>query len=120
MKIFLRLCAPLLLMLAFAGQAFAAPQGYAVAPFQVNAPADYEHLQKAIPQMLSSRLYWQGHFQAAKQDGRCILDNVINTVFTDQVGAYVGQWCFIETVDIGFLYCRYVSVFNDGAVATCE
>ena len=68
MKIFLRLCAPLLLILAFAGQALAAPQGYAVAPFQVNAPADYEHLQKAIPQMLSSRLYWQGHFQAAKQD----------------------------------------------------
>lgn len=68
MKVFIRLCASALLIVAFAGQAFAAPQGYAVAPFQVNAPAEYEHLQKAIPQMLSSRLYWQGHFQAAKQD----------------------------------------------------
>ena len=68
MKFFIRLCAPVLLLLALAGQALAAPQGYAVAPFQVNAPAEYEHLQKAIPQMLSSRLHWQGHFQAAKQD----------------------------------------------------
>ena len=68
MKFFIRLCAPVLLLLALAGQALAAQQGYAVAPFQVNAPAEYEHLQKAIPQMLSSRLHWQGHFQAAKQD----------------------------------------------------
>ncbi len=68
MKFLIRLCAPALLILALASQAFAAPQGYAVAPFQVNAPAEYEHLQKAIPQMLSSRLHWQGHFQAAKQD----------------------------------------------------
>ncbi len=68
MKFFTRLCAPVLLILALAGQALAAPQTYAVAPFQVNAPAEYEHLQKAIPQMLSSRLHWQDHFQAAKQD----------------------------------------------------
>ena len=68
MKLFIRLCAPLLLILALAGQAFAAPQTYAVAPFQINAPAEYEHLQKAIPQMLSSRLHWQDHFHAAKQD----------------------------------------------------
>ena len=68
MKLFTRLCAPVLLLLALAAQALAAPQSYAVAPFQVNAPAEYEHLQKAIPQMLSSRLHWQDHFQAAKQD----------------------------------------------------
>lgn len=37
---------------------------FAVLPFQVNGPATYKHLEKAIPQMLTSRLYWKDHFVA--------------------------------------------------------
>ena len=68
MKLCLRLSASLMLVLLLAATAAAAPKGYAVAPFQVNAPGDYAHLEKAIPQMLSSRLFWQDHFHSAKQD----------------------------------------------------
>ncbi len=37
---------------------------FAVLPFQVNGPVAYKHLEKAIPQMLTSRLYWKDHFVA--------------------------------------------------------
>lgn len=38
---------------------------YAVAPFQVNGPAGFSYLEKAIPPMLTSRLFWQGKFEPA-------------------------------------------------------
>ncbi|MCH5278102.1 MAG: VCBS repeat-containing protein [Desulfovibrionaceae bacterium] len=45
------------------------PASYVVAPFQVNGPAGYSYLEKAVPPMLSSRLFWQGKFEpAAGQD----------------------------------------------------
>lgn len=51
-------------MLVFAAQALAADvQSYAVLPFKVNGSSGFTYLEKAIPSMLTSRLYWQGHFQ---------------------------------------------------------
>ena len=37
--------------------------GYAVAPFTVKGPEGFAYLQKAVPSMLTSRLYWKGHFE---------------------------------------------------------
>lgn len=54
-------------MLMAAGVLSAYAEGmktFAVLPFQVNGPAAYKHLEKAIPQMLTSRLYWKDHFVA--------------------------------------------------------
>lgn len=36
---------------------------YVVLPFKVNAPPGYTYLEKAIPSMLTSRLYWEERFQ---------------------------------------------------------
>lgn len=36
---------------------------YVVLPFKVNAPPSYTYLEKAIPSMLTSRLYWEERFQ---------------------------------------------------------
>ena len=42
--------------------ALAAESGkYVVLPFKVNGPDGFGYLEKAVPSMLSSRLYWQGH-----------------------------------------------------------
>lgn len=53
----------LLVMTQAASTAQAA--SYAVAPFQVNGPAGFSYLEKAIPPMLTSRLFWQGKFEPA-------------------------------------------------------
>ncbi len=54
----------LCITLLFVTQAPAAePGSYAVAPFVVNAPSGFGYLGNAIPSMLSSRLYWKGHFE---------------------------------------------------------
>lgn len=51
-------------MLVFAAQALAADiRSYAVLPFKVNGPSGFTYLEKAIPSMLTSRLYWQDHVQ---------------------------------------------------------
>lgn len=51
-------------MLVFAAQALAADiSSYAVLPFKVNGPSGFTYLEKAIPSMLTSRLYWQDHVQ---------------------------------------------------------
>lgn len=39
-------------------------KSFAVMPFQVNGSAAYKHLERAIPQMLTSRLYWREHFHS--------------------------------------------------------
>ena len=63
---FFQVCVLLLLALQ-AGQVQAA--SYVVAPFQVNGPEGYSYLGRAIPPMLTSRLFWQGNFEpAAGQD----------------------------------------------------
>lgn len=64
---FLWACTLLLFTMQAAGQAQAAQ--YVVAPFQVNGPDGFSYLQKAIPPMLTSRLFWQGKFEpVAGQD----------------------------------------------------
>lgn len=41
----------------------ASVDSYVVLPFKVNAPSSYTYLEKAIPSMLTSRLYWEERFQ---------------------------------------------------------
>ncbi|UZP66713.1 VCBS repeat-containing protein [Desulfovibrio mangrovi] len=54
-----------LLLVAGALSAFAeTAKTFAVLPFQVNGPVAYKHLEQAIPQMLTSRLYWKDNFVA--------------------------------------------------------
>lgn len=63
----LRACTLLLLVMQAATQAHAA--SYVVAPFQVKGPEGFSYLEKAIPPMLVSRLFWQDRFEpAAGQD----------------------------------------------------
>lgn len=58
-----------LLLFSMQAAAQAQPSSYVVAPFQVNGPAGFSYLEKAIPPMLASRLFWQGKFEpAAGQD----------------------------------------------------
>lgn len=55
--------------LLLAGMQAAQAASYIVTPFTVNGSAGYSYLGKAIPPMLSSRLFWQGKFEpAATQD----------------------------------------------------
>lgn len=53
-------------LLLFAAQAMAADVStYAVLPFKVQGPSGFSYLEKAVPSMLSSRLYWKDHAQPA-------------------------------------------------------
>lgn len=53
-----------LLLFSMQAAAQAQPASYVVAPFQVNGPAGFSYLEKAIPPMLTSRLFWQGKFKS--------------------------------------------------------
>lgn len=56
------------LMLLLAGQAFAAPKNtYIVLPFSIQGPQEYAYLQRSVPQMLTSRLYWKDNFEPARE-----------------------------------------------------
>lgn len=58
----LRFIVSVAVMLLFATSVLAAESGtYVVLPFKVNGPAGFAYLEKAIPSMLSSRLYWKDH-----------------------------------------------------------
>lgn len=58
-----------LLLFTMQAEAQAQPASYVVAPFQVNGPSGFSYLEKAIPPMLTSRLFWQGKFEpVAGQD----------------------------------------------------
>ncbi len=64
MHLIFRTALVLCTMLVFAAQALAADvRSYAVLPFKVNGSSGFTYLEKAIPSMLNSRLYWQGHVQ---------------------------------------------------------
>ena len=64
MHLIFRTALMLCTMLVFVAQALAADvRSYAVLPFKVNGSSGFTYLEKAIPSMLNSRLYWQGHFQ---------------------------------------------------------
>lgn len=58
-----------LLLFTMQAAAQAQPASYVVAPFQINGPSGFSYLEKAIPPMLTSRLFWQGKFEpVAGQD----------------------------------------------------
>lgn len=40
---------------------------YAVLPFKINGPDQYKYLEKAVPQMLTSRLYLKENFESISQ-----------------------------------------------------
>ncbi len=61
-------------------QALAADGGrYAVAPFAVNGPASFAYLEKAVPSMLSSRLYRKGQFEPVPDTAVIGLGKVSNS-----------------------------------------
>ncbi len=45
-----------------------ATQSFAVAPFQINGPDQYQYLGKGIQDMMISRLHWAGNFEAQSKD----------------------------------------------------
>ncbi|MDR1946317.1 MAG: VCBS repeat-containing protein [Desulfovibrio sp.] len=55
---------------------------FTVAPFSVQGPPAYAHLERSLPQMLTSRLYWKDRVEAVGQD----LGSNVKPV-TDQAGA---------------------------------
>ena len=59
MHLIFRTALMLCTMLVFVAQALAADvRSYAVLPFKVNGSSGFTYLEKAIPSMLNSRLYW--------------------------------------------------------------
>ena len=57
------------LLLAMATQAAAAEkETFVVLPFSIQGPDGFAYLERAIPPMFNSRLYWQGHLEPAVQD----------------------------------------------------
>ncbi|MBR5734925.1 MAG: VCBS repeat-containing protein [Desulfovibrionaceae bacterium] len=70
----------LCITLLFVTQALAADGGsYAVAPFVVNGPASFSYLEKAVPSMLSSRLYRKGQFEPVPDTAVLGLGKVSNS-----------------------------------------
>jgi hypothetical protein len=56
------------LMLLLAGQAFAAQKvTYIVLPFSVQGPQGFAYLEKSIPQMITSRIYWKDRVEPARE-----------------------------------------------------
>ena len=63
-----RLCVVLAgVFLLWAAQAVAAER-FIVLPVQVQGPEGYAYLERSIPQMMTSRLYWKGNFEPAVAD----------------------------------------------------
>ena len=57
------------LLLALAPQAAAAERAtFVVLPFSIQGPDGFAYLERAIPPMFNSRLYWQGHLEPAVHD----------------------------------------------------
>lgn len=57
------------MVMMMAGVAPAAVQTFTVAPFQVNGSKSVSYLEKSIPQMFSSRLFWKGQFEPVANAG---------------------------------------------------
>ena len=70
MQLLMRSAALVLALLLSAATAMAAPapKSFAVLPFKVNGPAGYKYLERAIPEMLVSRLYWKDNFHPVSKD----------------------------------------------------
>ncbi len=52
-------------VLLISTQAFANVKTYLVAPFKVNGPSDYSYLERSIPSMVASRLFWSGKYETS-------------------------------------------------------
>lgn len=66
MKKFSLVACLLSFLMMWSTQSMAAERGtFIVLPFAVQGSAEYAHLEKAIPQMLTSRLYWKGKVEPA-------------------------------------------------------
>lgn len=59
----------LLVVMTATSIAAAAAQTFTVVPFQVNGSNAVAYLEKSIPQMFSSRLFWKGQFEPAVKAG---------------------------------------------------
>jgi len=69
MRVYIRAAVvALAVVLAVASTALAA-KTFTIAPFEVNGSAAYKYLEKSIPDMFASRLFWQGQFEPAKKTG---------------------------------------------------
>jgi hypothetical protein len=69
MKRVFRAAAGLLWLVLLAGQAAAAEKStYIVAPFFVQGPQGFTYLERSIPQMLTSRLYWKDRVEPARSE----------------------------------------------------
>lgn len=70
MQLLMRSAALVLALLLSAATAMAAPapKSFAVLPFKVNGPAGYKYLERAIPEMLTSRLYWKDNFHPVSKE----------------------------------------------------
>ncbi|OBQ54841.1 FG-GAP repeat domain-containing protein [Halodesulfovibrio spirochaetisodalis] len=54
--------AVLMLMLSMSAAFAEGVKTFGIVPFTVNGPKTFKYLERAIPQMLSSRLFWKDHF----------------------------------------------------------
>ena len=98
MHLIFRTALMLCTMLVFVAQALAADvRSYAVLPFKVSGSSGFTYLEKAIPSMLNSRLYWQGHFQPvadaalAKDQKALLLPTVMKVAVADARLAPYGE-----------------------------
>jgi len=65
MRLFSRMALLMCTLLLMMTQAFAADlRTFVVLPFNVNGSAAFNYLEKAIPPMVASRLYWRDNFQS--------------------------------------------------------
>lgn len=58
------LLAAMLLILFLPSMAAGATQRAMILPFAINGPQGYKYLEKSIPQMFATRLYWPEHIEA--------------------------------------------------------
>ncbi len=79
MHLLFRMASILCTMLLLAVSSSAADiVSYAVLPFKVNGPAGFSYLEKSIPSMLTSRLYWEGHVQPVSDTAIATVTRVTN------------------------------------------
>ncbi len=65
-KGFLIICFCFCSLFTLTKQALAETKDYLVAPFNVVGSDEYDYLEKAVPGMLASRLFWSGKYETSK------------------------------------------------------
>ena len=69
MKVIFRVAVLSLVVVFVAASTAMAAKTFTIAPFQVNGSSSLKYLEKSIPDMFSSRLYWQGNFEPTSKVG---------------------------------------------------